>query len=389
MSRVLNAVIDEERNLVINPSEGFAGEHNAEIIQIDIGPFADEEYDYYILNFDNFAQKGKIISNIIRTASDEPSYIDNGVICCPLTSQLTAYGRLRVQLEAHKNSGNGEIVRKSSVAELEFRASVMGEDDMMDSSSSVHGRLDDVEKRLDEIDSENYSASIVSLESRTDSLEARTENSENSLSDAGKRLASAETRIDSAEIRIGETEKRLDSAENSVSTLEGYDIPQTFDGIEERLASLEERPVGIGEIPVASEETLGGVRISPFNELKIAENGEMTLNYANFNYYLFTPVMILASVYDEGRVNVIAGNTTEEISSYVYQEAYNVLLGTLEAFAFVSFSGGTVEYMDENYEFKKLSVQPRHIYVFKMVDGVMNIDDYSGNELRTLLLEGI
>ena len=74
MSNVLTAIIDDGRNLVISPSEGFAGENNAEIIEIDIGPFADEDYDFFILNFENFGTKGKIVSNIIRTSADEPSY---------------------------------------------------------------------------------------------------------------------------------------------------------------------------------------------------------------------------------------------------------------------------------------------------------------------------
>lgn len=147
MSEKITAIIDSNRILTISMSDSYTGEHNAQMLEIDIGPFA-EGYDYYILNFDNYRFKGKIASNIIGTAEDSPAYIENGVIYCPLTSQLTCTGRLRVQLEAHKKTEDGEIVRKSSVASIEFKPSIMGDEDMLDSNSPVYGRIDELEDKV-------------------------------------------------------------------------------------------------------------------------------------------------------------------------------------------------------------------------------------------------
>ncbi len=147
MSEKITAIIDSDRILTISMNDGYAGEHNAQMLEIDVGPFA-EGYDYYVLNFDNYRFKGKLVSNVISTDKDSPAYIVNGVIYCPLTSQLTCTGRLRVQLEAHKNTDEGEIVRKSSVAYVEFKASIMGEDDMLDGHSSLYGIIDELDKKI-------------------------------------------------------------------------------------------------------------------------------------------------------------------------------------------------------------------------------------------------
>ncbi len=389
LSNVLTAIIDEERNLVVSPSEGFAGENNAEIIEIDIGPFADEGYDYFILNFENFGTRGKIVSNIIRTSADEPSYIDNGVICCPLTSQLTAYGRLRIQLEAHKSGEKGEIVRKSSVAELSFKPSVMGEEDMMDSKNSVYGRLDDVEDKLDGIVSENFGAAIENLSERTDSLEDTVEKTDIRLDAAENKNDSAEKRIGEAESRIADTESRLGKAENYIDGLTSLDIPRALDSHAERIAELEKRPTGISEIPFASETVTGGFRTSSSSEVVVSSDGVIRFNYNNLNHYYLLPVFILGSLYEEGRVTVFSADSIENYASYIDQSVLDVLMGSLEAFALLSFSKESIVFMDHNYEYESMELKPRHIYVFKMTDGMLNVRDYGENELRTLLLEGI
>lgn len=389
LSNVLTAIIDDGRNLVISPSEGFAGENNAEIIEIDIGPFADEDYDFFILNFENFGTKGKIVSNIIRTSADEPSYIDNGVIYCPLTSQLTAYGKLRLQLEAHKNGEKGELVRKSSVAELSFKPSVMGEEDMMDSKNSIYGRLEDVEKLVDGIVSENFGASIDNLRKRTDSLEEASEEADIRLDTAESKNDSAEKRIGDAENRIDVAEKRIGEAEKDIDGLNALEISQTLEGHGERIAVLEERPVGISEIPFATDTVTGGFKTSNSSEIIVDDSGIIKLDYFALNHYKLVPVFVLGTLYVEGKVEVIAAYSLADYFSFVELCTWEILMGNLEAFALLSFSEDNLSVYNEMYEATELKTKPRHIYTFKLVDGVMNIRDYGENELRTLLLEGI
>ena len=368
MSEILNAVINENRELVISPSEGFAGEHNAETIEIDIGPFADEGYEYFILNFEVFGSKGKLISNIIRTADDEPSYIDNGVIFCPLTSQLTASGRLKLQLEAHKNTENGEIVKKSSVAELLFKPSVMGADDMMDSGSSVYGRLEEVEDRLDGIDAENYSGKISTARAETAAV--------------GKRVDTLEGRADNAATAIMQVQNR-------VATIEGYKIPENLSAIDKRIETLEEEPDGILEIPVAGKNTLGGIMLADNDVFYADEKGNLKMKYSYLNGYMLANIFMLALLSDPGVFETNVYENTQELSGFVYDCSMNLIYDVIQGFAFVSFTRGTVDYMNESFENVTLSVDANCVYVVTKENDAIKVKKYFGNELKKLIAEGI
>lgn len=375
MNGILNAVINDNRELVISPSEGFAGEHNAEVIEIDIGPFADEGYEYYILNFEVFGAKGKLISNIIRTGEDEPSYIDNGVIYCPLTSQLTASGRLKLQLEAHKNTENGEIVKKSSVAELSFRPSVMGADDMMDSGSSVYGRLEDVEERLNGIDAEDYGAKIGAARAETAAVDKK--------ADAlGGRVTALEGRADDAA-------EALERANGRIDSIEGYDIPESFSAFENRIKTLEEKPDGLEEIPVASEESVGGIRFGTTQPFYANENGELDIRYSLLKNHTLAAMVALALLSEPADFETFAAETAEDLASFVYDCSISVISEVISGFAFTVIKRGVVEYTNENYETVTLPVDAGAIYVMQKENGALTVKKYFGNELRKLIAEGL
>ena len=182
----VQATVDNQRNLVINPSEGFVGEQNAEMIEIDIGPFAQEDYDFFVLNFDNGISHGMFQSNVIGSNEDRPAYIDNGIIYCPIFAQHTASGTLKIQLEAHKTQEGYITVRKSSVASLSFRESIMGELNRLEESNPVYERIMKAEERL---------------------------------ATAEGRVGSAEGRISAAENRVILAENRISAAASSKSGL--------------------------------------------------------------------------------------------------------------------------------------------------------------------------
>ncbi|MBR2869434.1 MAG: hypothetical protein IKB88_10295 [Clostridia bacterium] len=362
MSIILKAVIDENRSLVVSPSDGYSGEHNSEMLEIDIGPFADGDYDFFIINFENFATKGKFTSNVIRTENDTPSYIDNGVIFCPVTAQMTASGRLRIQLEAHKSTENGAMVRKSSVAELSFGESLMGAQDMMDSSDPVHERLDTVEERLDGIDAQNFGASIDSISKKVDVLEGNIQNTVSDVEDAQRRIAA----------------------------VEDYKISQTFEDFEERITVLEEKPDGLDSLPVASENTLGGVKVNNIRyEIGTDENGALKLIYGNMNKHLIGALVVLSMLYQASVTEVFASESEEEVSSWLFENSMNILSNNICSVAFVMFGKGQVQYYDENFFVKDFEALPNVIYTVKMVDGVMTITPYFGTEWRKLITEGI
>lgn len=368
MKNILNAVIDESRNLVVTPSDGFAGEHNAEVIEIDIGPFADEGYDYFILNFENFSAAGKLISNIIRTETDEPSYIADGVIYCPLTAQLTASGKLRLQLEAHKNTDSGEIVKKSSVADLSFKPSVMGAEDVVNPGGTFHTRLDEVVQDID------------TLGKRLDGI--RVEEYGERIDEAEKTAQALDGRVESLEADNAQTKGRLE-------TVEGYEIPANFAAIGERVQALEERPGGIGEIPLATENSVGGVMIGSTSPIIIEQNGVLEIRYSSLNHYSLASLFALALITESCVVEAMAGETSDTISSFVYDNSMYVAMDSLRAVAFTTMARGNIEYVNENYGVTELTAEPNHVYVISKRNGVITVDDYFGTGLRQLITEGI
>ena len=301
MSEKITARVDSNRKLTISMSEGYAGEHNAQMLEIGIGPFA-EGYDYYILNFDNYRFKGKITSNVIGTAEDRPAYVDNGVIYCPLTSQLTCTGRLRIQLEAHKKTDDGEIVRKSSVATVEFNASIMGEDDMMDSNSPLYGRVDE---------------------------------------------------------------------------------------IEDKIRMLEERPVGITEIPVANEETLGLVKYMSNSEVMTDSEGNLRINYENINGYSLAILTVMAFFNNNTSVRTFSTENPEMASSHMMELSLSLLNGEYEKLLFALWTPCTITYFDENFDVKTMNANSKVLYCYQLNDGVATITPIYGEEMRKLVAEGV
>lgn len=375
MKNILNAVIDEARNLVVTPSEGFAGEHNAEVLEIDIGPFAAEGYDYYILNFENFSAGGKLISNIIRTENDEPSYIANGVIYCPLTAQLTASGKLRLQLEAHKNTDGGEIVKKSAVAQLSFKPSVMGADDLMNSGGTFHTRLDKVEQDIDALEKRLDGTRVEEYSERIDAAEETAKIVSEAVNELGGR-------VDTLEAENVQTKGRLE-------TVEGYNIPENFASIGERVQALEEKPDGLEEIPLAGEESVGGVMLNASSPVKLDENGALDISYTNLNHYTLASLFALALIAESGSVETIAGETSETVATFVYDSSMYLATDSLRAVAFTVFNRGKIEYINANYEIAEINAEANHVYVISKKDGNMEVEDYFGTDLRRLIMEGI
>lgn len=146
MSNNIPATVSENFELTVSPSEGFTGEHNAEMLEINISTLIPSDFDYYIIVFNDTSVNGVRKSNEIRSGEDYPAYLDGETIYCPLSSQLTSTGKLEIQLEAHKINSESSVVKKTSIAEIEFKPSIMSGTDIEFDSSSA-SRLDNLENR--------------------------------------------------------------------------------------------------------------------------------------------------------------------------------------------------------------------------------------------------
>ena len=375
---VINAMIDSECNLVISPSEGFVGEQNAEMIEIDIGPFAQENYDFFVLNFDNGISGGMFPSNIISTAEDTPAYIDNGVIYCPVIASLTASGNLKIQLEAHKTAGDRVTVKKSSIACISFGESLMGQVNAPDNSNPVYERLAQAEGRI--ADSEGR---IASAESRIAGIEK--ENFGASIDGVKNRVKVLENGAETADRLFENLNKR-------VNAVEGYEIPQKFDNLGKKIEAIEkelETSDALTEIPVASNDDLGGIKVRNSSEFFVDSNGFLKLSYGGFNMHPLSVMVTVALLNQTGRIETLIADRTEDIESTLYSCSWQIIDNSLEAVVFASFKNGNIVWVNEKFESVTSEIKPNTVYVLKIVDGEMKLREYAGADMRNLILEGI
>ena len=348
--KTVSAVIDSEGRLSVNPSSGYVGDRNVEMIEIDIGPFADENYDFFVLNFDNGISGGAFPSNVISTAEDKPAYIDNGAIFCPIDAMHTVSGKLKFQLEAHKTVDGVITVRKSSVACISFGESLRGQTDAPEKKNPVYERLADAEGRI----------------------------------------ASAEGRI--ADIEKANFAGAIDGLDGRISDIEEYDFSEKIGALGKKLDDLEnefENSDAITSIPAADDKTLGGVKISRNSDVYVNGSGFLGLRYGNADIYALSVLIVIALLSDSGRIETVVGNNVEDISSAVFGMSMQLADGMLEAVVFAAFESGEITWVDENYEERTASVAPNSVYVLRFADGATVLEAYTGSELRSLITEGI
>lgn len=380
MSEKITASVDANRILTVSLSEGFTGEHNAQILEIDIGPFA-QGYDYYILNFDNCRFKGKITSNVIGTPQDRPAYIDNGVIYCPLTSQLTCTGRLRIQLEAHKLlEEGGEIVRKSSVASLEFKPSIMGEEDMMDGNSPLYGIVSELDKRVDALEERDITESlspvynmVAELDNRIDALEESGNGEE----------------FESVNNAITELDKRIDVLEESDNGEAFESVNNAITELDKRIDTLEERETGITEIPVAGEGVQGMVAYDSRSEVVTDENGILRINYDRINNNNLAILLVAALMVETANVRFFSTDNSVYASEKALELSQMVLNSEIQRFFFAVWEECDVVYYDESFTEVTMRAKKDRLYCYSIEEDVAYVEEYGPSGLRKLIVEGV
>ena len=151
MLNYINGSLDENRVLAFESAAVYSGEHNGNVLKINLSNINSGSPSYYVLKF-GIPGCGTFISNRIENADSAPAFLKNGFIYCPLTASLTCRGALSVQLSAFGSDENGaEIEVKSSVANLEFGESLCKDAEPIPPySDSIFEEIDALERRIAE-----------------------------------------------------------------------------------------------------------------------------------------------------------------------------------------------------------------------------------------------
>ncbi len=146
--KYIEIVADEKRNLICGDYKVFAGEQFNCAFAIKDNFSGENRPDYYILKFET-APFGKKFSSGRINGESSPAAVRDGIICCPLTGDMTAAGRLKIQLEAHSLDGSGnEIIEKTGIATLDFGSSLDDGADFAGGNTSLSAEVEKLERRI-------------------------------------------------------------------------------------------------------------------------------------------------------------------------------------------------------------------------------------------------
>ncbi len=301
MSNKITAAVSESFELSAESSQGFTGEHNSETLEINISPLLTQEYDYYVLVFDDLSVSGTFKSNEIRNENDYPAYISGETIVCPLSSQLTSTGRLKFQIEAHKNTENGSVIKKSSVASLEFKPSIMGGNDMF-FNQDYHSKLDELDKKI---------------------------------------------------------------------------------------ADLSQAVEEAGQIPLASTSTVGGIKLLSSSVITLNENGAIDFDMSKLKEIQFAAKILMTFFYNSTKAKCIYQKSCEEDTRSLLSATTKVVSNNYNYVLFYTETNGVAYYRNASGEKVELNAKNNYIYVFSGSGSNFTVKEYTRNDFRQLLLEGI
>ncbi len=300
MSNIITAAVSESFELTAEASQGYTGEHNAETLEINISPLIAEGYDYYVLLFDDLSVSSAVRSNEIRGETDYPAYLSGETIVCPLSSQLTSTGRLRFQIEAHKLTENGSAIKKTSVASLEFKPSIMNGNDAL-FNQDAYSRLDELDKKFNEL---------------TEAVEM------------------------------------------------------------------------LGQIPLASTSSIGGIKLLSSSPVVLNDNGEADFDISKLKEVQLSAKILMTFLYHSTKVKCIYQKTCEEDTRTLLNSTAKVVSGTYNYVLFYSETNGIAYYRNAAGEKTELNAKNNIIYLFVGEGSEFTVKEYTRNTFRELLVEG-
>ncbi len=343
MKNIVSASVSDNFELTVSPSEGFTGEHNAEMLEINISSLIQSGYDYYIIIFDDTSADGIRKSNEIRSSEDYPAYLDNETVFCPLSSQLTSTGRLKFQLEAHKLEERGSVIKKTSVACVEFKPSIMSSSaDEMDSSSA---------SRLDKL----------------------------------------ENKIKKAETLLKETQDAVAEIKNAVAEIEGVTAKteNVIEEIKDSISDVEDNIEDLKTVPVATKETVGGIRINTLSPIQLDKDGAPFIDYTKTDYIRPAIKLIFELLRETDRIKTIYVKTCEDNPTILDAMTVDLNMGNYSHIMFCTETTGTINYCDGDFNIVELYAQNDVIYLFSGQGDTFKMTPYNRYSFRKLLLEGV
>lgn len=156
-----------------------------------------------------------------------------------------------------------------------------------------------------------------------------------------------------------------------------------------RLTDLENREPTLSEIPLAGENTVGGMKLTELSPIKLSSTGVADYNYYGLNYEHLLANFCGFMLADNVRV-ISAMNITPSSEDYTLIDATSAVAdGSYDACVMTVDRSGEVYYYDENYDTVTMNAYMASLYVFRMKDGAMTVERYYCESMLDLLKNGV
>lgn len=119
--KTINASVNEQKELITDTVNGYSGESNAEMLVVDLGPFAEcDSYAVYVRT----SALGAVRRLEVGTDSDDNPYVAHRKMYIRLTSELTCGGKLSIEIEGIKIKDSLTVRELTSIAQISFKPSM-------------------------------------------------------------------------------------------------------------------------------------------------------------------------------------------------------------------------------------------------------------------------
>lgn len=362
MTKTISAYIDENSNLITDESAGFAGEHNAEMLVIDLGDFSQSGFDYYVVNYSTGVIGGDNSSGKISSADDRPAYISENKIYFPLETKHTCTGRLSFQLDAYKNSDETQVLKKTSVATVKFKRTLVGG---LAGANSLPLLM-----KISQLEEELANLRQMCNDGLADIKET-----------CGDDLATSEKRLQN-NISLVESKH---SSDMKVIVDEFAKVEKKHgDDVDALNAKIDENSV----IPPASKDTLGGFRIGNNSFVRLDEDNFIKPNYTGLNPFALS-AMVTTSVIARSSGESYVFDSAQEAEEVVLSLSEQLMSANSGYYVYCVINPGKYKYYNMNYDEVEIDAKPCSVHVIKKQNDEITVEQYTYDELRTLLTEGV
>lgn len=172
-------------------------------------------------------------------------------------------------------------------------------------------------------------------------------------------------------------------------TLFNQDANSRLDELNKKFNELTEAVEKLGQIPLASATEIGGIKLSSSSPVVLNDNGEADFDISKIKEIQFAAKILMTFLYNSAKSKCIYQKTCEEDVRTLLNATSKITLGNYNYVLFYSETNGIAYYRNAEGEKTELNAKNNTIYLFVGTDSEFTVKEYTRNNFRELLVEGV